>query len=124
MIEYNLPADITAFEKQVVIRIKEALEVHHLYTVPNLNLYEFSKYIGVSPKTTSLIINKYLNKNFRSLVLSYRVQKAVYLIENLNGKVKVNEVGELAGFQSRTNFFTAFKEEKGISPRDYMNSIK
>jgi AraC-like DNA-binding protein len=57
-----------------------------------------------------------------SYIKKYRINKSVELIQS--GKYSLAEIAELTGFGSPSYFSTAFKQEKGIGPREYINQLK
>lgn len=55
-------------------------------------------------------------------IKKYRINKSVEFMQS--GKYSLTEIGEMTGFGSPSYFSTAFKQEKGISPREFLNKIK
>ncbi|MGY6521967.1 MAG: helix-turn-helix domain-containing protein [Mongoliitalea sp.] len=113
----------SSHESKVLEKITEALENEELITNPELSLHDFAKAIDSSPRTVSNVINKYCQKGFRALLTPYRVRKAVALMKS-GSKKKLNEIGKEAGFNSRTTFFTSFKQELGVCPREFAKTIE
>ncbi|UJP65223.1 helix-turn-helix domain-containing protein [Mongoliitalea daihaiensis] len=109
-------------ESKVLEKINEALNNDELITDPELNLHGFAKAIDFPARTVSNIINKYWRKGFRALIAPYRVRKAISLMKS-GKKKKLHQIGKEAGFNSRTTFFTSFKQELGICPREFIKNI-
>lgn len=57
-----------------------------------------------------------------SYIKKHRINKSIELM-NL-GKYTHIEISEMTGFGSPSYFSTAFKQEKGMSPREYANQVK
>ncbi len=55
-------------------------------------------------------------------IKKYRINKSVELMNT--GKYTLTEIGEMTGFGSPSYFSTAFKQEKGVSPREFVNQLK
>ena len=73
----------------------------------------------------SYVINRTLNKNFRSLLNSYRIKEAQRLFLTLDtDKFTVNSIGRNVGFKSYSGFYYAFKEITGVTPSYYFDSIQ
>tara|TARA_R110002050_G_scaffold141496_2_gene266677 strand:+ start:7144 stop:11220 length:4077 start_codon:yes stop_codon:yes gene_type:complete len=57
-----------------------------------------------------------------SYIKKYRVNKSIELIKS--GSYSLTEVSELTGFGSPSYFSTVFKQEQGVSPREFISQIK
>lgn len=55
-------------------------------------------------------------------IKKYRINKSIELM-NL-GKYTHIEISEMTGFGSPSYFSTAFKQEKGMGPREFINQLK
>lgn len=55
-------------------------------------------------------------------IKKYRINKSIELIKS--GRYSLTEIGEMTGFGSPSYFSTAFKQEKGMAPRDYIAQLK
>ena len=76
-------------------------------------------------KYISYVVNRALNKNFRSFLNSYRIKEAQKLLSELNTKkFTVNSVAQSVGFESYSGFYYAFKEITGVSPNFYLKSVQ
>lgn len=115
--------DVTSNEEKILEKIQEALENEELISNPELSLYDFAKAINSPARIVSNAINKRFKKGFRALLNPYRVKKAVKMIKSKD-KRRLNEIGRAAGFNSRTTFFTSFKHEIGLSPREFAKLVE
>lgn len=114
---------LTNVEKQIFQKVEEALKDEELICNPNLSLNDFAKAIETPVRALSDTINKFYKKGFRALVNPYRVHKAAKIIESGQTKDLIG-IGRSVGFNSRTTFFNAFKQELGISPREFAKLVK
>jgi DNA-binding response OmpR family regulator len=57
-----------------------------------------------------------------SYIRKYRINKSVELMQT--GRYSLAEIGEMTGFGSPSYFSTAFKQEKGTGPREYINQLR
>lgn len=55
-------------------------------------------------------------------IKKYRINQSVELM--ISGRYSLTEIGEMTGFGSPSYFSTAFKQEKGVSPREFVNQMK
>lgn len=102
--------------------LRKAMEQDHLYLEPDLNLALLSRHTGLPQKTISLVLNQHLQKSFNEFVNGYRVEAF---------KQKISQPGQDhmtilalaldAGFNSQATFQRAFRNNTGMSPREYMN---
>jgi AraC-like DNA-binding protein len=102
--------------------LRKAMEQDHLYLEPDLNLALLSRHTGLPQKIISLVLNQHLQKSFNEFVNGYRVEAF---------KQKISQPGQDhmtilalaldAGFNSQATFQRAFRNNTGMSPREYMN---
>jgi AraC-like DNA-binding protein len=94
------------------------------YKNPEVSLKSLSESLNVSTQVLSLAINQKSNKNFNSLINTYRIEESIRLFqlkefENLTIAAIAFEVG----FNSISSFNTAFKKQTGQTPQDYRNQL-
>lgn len=73
----------------------------------------------------SAFYRKFMNLTKLSPVLyirKYRINKSVELMKS--GKYSLSEISEMTGFGSPSYFSTAFKQEKGIGPREFITQSR
>jgi AraC-like DNA-binding protein len=96
------------------------MEKNSLHANPELNLKDLSKHLELSPRRLSYLINTFLNQNFMGFVNDYRIKKAKYLLSNPKEKGEtVLEVMYVVGFNSKSSFFTIFKQKTGVTPSEF-----
>jgi AraC-like DNA-binding protein len=63
-----------------------------------------------------------MDKNFYSVINEYRVKEAEELLlkDDLN-QLKIEVLGEMVGFQSKSSFNACFKKVTGMTPSEYRN---
>ena len=100
--------------------IQNFMREHDLYTNPQLNLKELSERLDIAPRRLSYLINTFLNQNFMSFVNDYRIEKAKFQLANPTEEGEtVLEVMYDVGFNSKSSFFTIFKQKTGLTPSAY-----
>ncbi len=95
-----------------------------IYTNKEVNLFMVSDLLQIPYKEVSKLINTYGQKNFNQFVNSFRIQEAKRLLDDADfEKYNFSGIADAVGFNSRSSFFTNFKQIEGITPLDYKRSL-
>jgi AraC-like DNA-binding protein len=108
------------YSPDVIERIRQGMEVQHLYLKHTLNIEEFAKHVGIHYREVSAIINKHFDTNFFEFVNSYRVNKARQML--LDPKFSDTTILDIlleSGFNSKSSFHRFFKRYVGMSAADF-----
>ncbi len=92
-----------------------------LYLNPNFTLEEAAKELKVTKHLLSQYVNETLGKSFSNLIKEHRIEKAKKLLET-EKNYTIESLGYDSGFNSKSTFFTAFKEITGLTPAAYQKS--
>ena len=77
------------------------------------------------PKITPSVDQRILKQNFFELINEMRVGEAKRrLLLPENAGHTVDSLYEECGFRTRSTFFLAFKKVEGLSPAQWLNSVK
>jgi AraC-like DNA-binding protein len=95
------------------------------YFADNLaSLSDLARRTGESPHHVSQVINEKLEKNFFELLASYRIEKAKkLLLEDKKGRLTIEEISEMVGYNSKTAFNNSFKKLTGKTPSEFRKSV-
>ncbi len=105
--------------------IKKALEEDKLFLMPTLSIKYFSKKININQRQVSQIINTQFNKSFRELINEYRVEEVKSKLQEANLKqLSILGIALECGFNSEASFYRIFKKQVGISPKEFINTLK
>lgn len=106
-------------------RIMECFENEQPYLDKSFSLDDLANYLNVPKHQLYNCLNICLNKKFTQLRTSFRIEhaKKLLLAGNLDLK-SLQGVWMEAGFSSKTNFFTTFKEETGLTPTEFLQLEK
>ncbi|WP_041779358.1 helix-turn-helix domain-containing protein [Belliella baltica] len=99
------------------------LEENDTYKKTNLDLYTFSKIIGVSPRTLSGLVQEAFDLGFRGFLNQFRIHKAQELMSKHKANWLVQDYALAVGYSSRITFFKAFKTQTGMSPEEYIKRL-
>lgn len=118
--EASLETDIQKFNE-----IKDKIEKRELYINPKLNLRSLSSELNIKERELSRLINEYGKVNFYQFVNEYRIEKFKQLVQSSKfHKFTLLGLANEAGFSSKSTFYAAFNKFEGMSPKQYVTSIK
>ena len=109
-------------EKEVkeITALKEHMLKEEPYLDPNLSVSSLANKMNILDKELSVLINHHLNQHFFDFVNSYRIEKAMQLLEDPSKKNHtVLEILYEVGFNSKSSFNTAFKKYAQLTPTEY-----
>ena len=101
---------------EVLLRIEENI------CSPEFSLQTLSQKLRKSSKYISAMIKDELGVTFNQYLLTKRIEHAKKLLQNSN--VRVYDVAAYCGFNSSTYFIKKFREETGISPKEFAQRNK
>src|SRR5690606_16754090 len=87
---------------------------------PVLNVEEMAKEVGMSRNTLYRKIKNLTGQTAIEFIRNIRIKRAAQLLRQK--KINVNEVAYMVGFTDVSYFRRCFKEEFGITPREYLNA--
>ncbi len=91
---------------------------------PDLNLKLLSQTMNIPERQISNAINKNSEQNFYSYINQYRVETVKNMLaNNKQATYSIVGIGEAAGFNSKSSFYTNFKKVTGISPSQYIKEL-
>lgn len=102
-------------------KIKYLFTEQKLHRNEDLSLAQVASELDLTSHQTSELINTQLGKSFSKLVREYRVADAKHqLIEE--SKASILSISLSVGFNSQSNFYTAFREITGQTPAQFRKS--
>jgi AraC-like DNA-binding protein len=88
---------------------------------PALSMVEVARMLKVTPQQLSQVVNEKTNLNFTNYINSYRIERAKEILSSLDfSKHTIDSIAEMAGFQSKSPFYLAFKKHTGLTPKEYV----
>lgn len=111
------------FAEEIVRRANELMLRDKLYLDPLFSLGAFASKLRVRPAMLSSILNAYLGDGFFGYVNKYRIDEAKRLIL-ADQERSVSEIGYEVGFNSRSTFYTAFRNVTGTTPASYRSQAR
>lgn len=84
-----------------------------------------AKKIGSNSRYVSQVINDFFGCSFTNYVNKLRIKEAeTILADEDNEKYSVEGVGHMVGFNSKSTFNNHFKKHTGMTPGDYVKSVR
>jgi len=112
-------------EKYAYIKhqLLDLLEKDEIFKDPNLNSDKVCIMLLTNRSYLSTFINRELNTTFYQLINSYRLKKAVEMLDNpQNRPMKLHTIAVICGFKSLGAFSTFFKQTYGKTPTEWRNN--
>ncbi|MGM0126332.1 hypothetical protein IGI37_003761 [Enterococcus sp. AZ194] len=111
--EVDLKEVDSTFKGTVVATLRKNVEN------PDFNLSVLSKELNLSPNYLSKRVKETFNQSFVDLLRELRIDKAKKLLEQMADGKKIYEVAQQTGFKNQYYFSQVFKQEVGLSPKQY-----
>lgn len=101
------------------------LESEKPYVNSDFSMHDLCNKLNVSRRKISYVLNEVLEKNFYGVVNEYRIKEAQKLMndDHIN-QMKIEVLGEMVGFQSKSSFNACFKKLTGMTPSEFRQSKK
>jgi AraC-like DNA-binding protein len=108
---------VPELDERDFVKLLQVMQSEKPFLNPKLTLKQLSNAADLPINTTSQLINLFAGKNFNEFVNQYRVEEAKrLLIDENKSRYSLEGLGEMAGFGSRSTFFSIFRRETGLTP--------
>lgn len=122
-VKYRKSSLSEANKEEILKKIRREMEAGSYFTNNLASLAGLAKQINESPHHVSQVINEKMNRNFFEMLAFYRVEHAKKLIrQDKQGKITVEELAELVGYNSKSAFNSAFRKYSSKTPSEYRKS--
>jgi AraC-like DNA-binding protein len=116
--KYEKSSLTSEIQENTLSKLQHLMENEKPFLDDSFSMPLLSKQLAVSSHHLSQILNESLGQSFFDFTAQYRVQEAQkLLVEKPN--LKVEEIAEMVGYNSKSAFNTAFKKISGISPSEF-----
>ena len=103
-------------------KINNVMENDKLYLDSSLSLQKLANHVAISPNYISQTLNETLSANFFDFVNQWRIEAAKPKI--IANKNTVLDIALEVGFNARSSFYKAFKQETGQTPSEYRKQLE
>ncbi len=111
--------------KQLADKVLQVINNDSLLTQPNLKVADLADHIGEHEyKVTRCITSSLQYRNFNHLLNNHRIERAIGVLNDPNNNhLKVATIAFDCGFNSLGPFNRAFKQQTGMTPREYRQQL-
>jgi AraC-like DNA-binding protein len=101
------------------------LESEKPFIKSDFSMHDLCDNLNISRRKISYVLNEIMDKNFYGVINEYRVRAAEELLlqDDMN-QLKIEVLGEMVGFQSKSSFNACFKKFTGHTPSDYRTKMR
>lgn len=101
-------------------RIEEIMDSQRPYLDSELTLNSFAELVELSPRVVSQVVNQSFDRSFSDYINDHRLERAKHFLATKSAQeMNVSEIIDASGFNSKTRFYTFFKKQTGLSPKEY-----
>jgi AraC-like DNA-binding protein len=110
---------------ELAIRIQHYLTESKPYTNPDFSVQDLSNALNVPLNHISYCLHNILKTKFTTIRMKCRIDYAKELIiQGMNNEFTIEALALKSGFTTRSNFYSAFKQETGITPTEFIKTIE
>ena len=107
-------------QENTLEKLQALMRNEKLFLSATFSLPILAKKLAVSQHHLSQILNESLGQSFFDFTAQHRVAEAKFLLKNQeNAHLKIEEIAEMVGYNSKSAFNTAFKKITGMTPSEF-----
>jgi AraC-like DNA-binding protein len=95
------------------------VETEKVYLNPDLNMNMLSANLKIPKHNITEVLNVELGKNFFRFINEYRIEEVKKQLSDPKNNYSIEAIGYECGFNSKSAFFTVFKNLTGMTPNMY-----
>ncbi|MCW3787209.1 helix-turn-helix domain-containing protein [Plebeiibacterium sediminum] len=104
--------------------LEKLIKQDKIYLNQDLTLNLLATKLDTNRSTLSEIINEKSGKTFNLFINQYRIEEASRLLKDPKSDyLTIEGIAQETGFKSRSSFYTAFVNEKGITPSNFRKQV-
>ena len=103
-------------------RIEKVVKYIQEHFSEDITLNDIAENVYLSPVYVSRLIKEQTGKNFVTLMMEFRIERAVNLLQHT--ELYVYEIAEQVGYDNLKYFYKVFRKVTGKSPNDYRKTAK
>lgn len=115
---HQLRTEHKKVSNQIVDRAIQYILEHYS---ENITLGKLSEQVYVTPMYLSRLFKEKAGVSYIDYLTEVRIENAKHLLSDLS--LRIYDIAEMVGYDSRKHFGKIFKERTGLSPKEYRNSL-
>ncbi len=101
-------------------KVRSALELEHIYRTKGLTLNQFAASIEMPSYLVTRAVQKLYDRSFPETINHFRIKEVQqHLLDPENSQYKIESLAFDVGFSSASTFYSAFKKETQLSPKQF-----
>ncbi len=116
----NLPAEKIEYIQK---KLLDHFDNKKPYLNPTLSMQILSEELEIPKHQLTAVMNASLGKNFYQFVNEYRIEEVKTRLAREGELYSIEAIGYDCGFNSKSSFFTVFKQIAGMTPMQYREEI-
>jgi AraC-like DNA-binding protein len=111
-------------ESHLVKKLEDFMLEEKPFLYGAITLDEIAKRMAINRSYLSKTINEHFGKNFNEFINEYRIMIARQLLTDPSkNHFSIEGIGQMAGFNSKSTFYSCFKKSTGLTPSYYRKSV-
>jgi YesN/AraC family two-component response regulator len=111
-------------EEEILQKIMTVMQNQQPFLQADFSLPTLAKLLKVTPHQLSQVINDKLQQNFFEFTAQYRIAVAKDFLRNPQySHLKIEEIAEMVGYNSKSAFNTSFKKIVGQTPSEFRKNV-
>jgi len=122
--KYEKSSLTTELQNNTLKKLEEVMKVEKPFLDPGFSLPVLAKRLGISTHHLSQILNEELGQSFFDFLAAYRITEARKLLTSEeNNYIKIEEIAQMVGYNSKSAFNTAFRKITGSTPSEFKKQM-
>ncbi len=109
---------------EIINKIEQLMQHEKPFLVKRYSFDDLCNQTNLKRHQVTTVLNEVMGINFNAYINEYRIREAIRILETDNNNCTMDAVADMAGFHSRSTFYTCFKSYTGQSPKEYLQNNK
>jgi AraC-like DNA-binding protein len=121
--KYEKSSLTSEIRSSVLKKLEDLMMIEKPFLDPQFSLPVLARRLGISTHHLSQILNEEIGQNFFDFLASYRIEEAKKILSDEEySYIKIEEIAQMVGYNSKSAFNTAFKKIAGSTPSEFKKS--
>ena len=121
---YLLPYNLSRRSDSIEHAISKILHVEKHYKNPHFDVEVLAEEAGCSKRLVSSYFQEAKGESFQNYLNGLRIQEFKEVAKTYKSLYDIEGMLKLSGFASRATFYRVFKKHSGMTPKQYLETIK